>query len=419
MTKKILLIIGILVIVGIAVFLIFFSTPTSPTGDSRVGFSIRDYLPFGNSGSNDQNSSTTDQTSTQISDDNLPNISIDQPIPRLRKISSEPVAGAAIFNTGTTSVVRFVEKGTGNVYEAKSDSHLIQRLTNTTIPKIVRAFWLPNGSGFLTQTLIAENEIIETNFVKLNKNVASSTVEILTPFSTTIGKLPTGIKEISIKPDGSKIFYYTLNGTYSNWFVSNPDGTNSNLVNSNPLTEWLPKWVSGNIVMIQNKGSSKSVGYNYSFDVSSKVFKKIGLGVVGISSNPKPDGSLALLSNGGSSPKLFLIDNKEVTSKATNENTLAEKCVWLKEKNPTALCAVPNGLPRGDYPDIWYKGLISTDDSIRRVDLSDNVSSNIADLYALSEEQIDVVDISISPDETHLIFRNKIDGYLWLLRIEE
>jgi len=194
------------VIVGIAVFLIFFSTPTTPTGESRVGFSIRDYLPFGNSGSSsDQNSTTSGQT-TGNQDAATPNISIDQPIPRLRKISNEPVAGAVIFNSGTSSIVKFVEKGTGNVYEARSDSHLIQRLTNTTIPKIVRAFWLPNGSGFLAQTLIAENEIIETNYVKLNKNVASSTSESLTPFSTTIGKLPTGIKEISIKPDGSKIF---------------------------------------------------------------------------------------------------------------------------------------------------------------------------------------------------------------------
>ena len=104
---------------------------------------------------------------------------------------------------------------------------VIQRLTNTTIPKIIRAFWLPNGSGFLAQTLIAENEVVETSFVKLNKNSTSSTNESLTPFGTTIGKLPTGVKEIAIKPDGAKIFYYTINGSYSDWFISNPDGTSA------------------------------------------------------------------------------------------------------------------------------------------------------------------------------------------------
>jgi hypothetical protein len=423
MSKKILLIVGILVVVGAAVFLIFSSKPALSPGESRVGFSIRDYLPFGKS-DNTSTSSTTIETSngnlpadSQINS-GLPNVSTNQSIPRLRKISGEPVAGAVIFNVGTTSVVRFVEKGTGNVYEAKSDSVTIGRLTNTTIPKIIRAFWLPNGSGFLAQTLLSESEIIETNFVKLNKNKASSTNEILTPFSTTIGKLPTDIKEITIKPDSTKIFYYTANGS-SNWFVSNPDGTGSNLVMSYPLTEWIPKWISGNTVIMQTKGSSESTGYTYSFDVSTKIFKKIGIGNIGFSVNPSPDGSLSLASSGNSAPQLALINNKNNTSKTITTNTLSEKCVWLKDKNPFVYCAIPNQIPSGNYPDVWYKGLVSTQDLVTKIDLSNDVFYNIADLPSLSDQKIDVVDMSLSPDETHLIFRNKIDGYLWMLRISE
>lgn len=415
MTKKILLIIGILVVVGVALFLIFGSQPTGE-GESRVGFSIREFLPFG------KDTSTNTATSTGVENptiSELPTTETNGRIPRLRKISNEPVAGAVVFNTGTTSIVRFIEKGTGNVYEAKSDSLKIQRLTNTTIPKIIRAFWLPNGSGFLAQTLMVESEIIETNFVKLNKNNASTTAESLTPFSTTIGKLPTGIKEIATKPDSTKIFYYTIKGSYSNWFVSNPDGTGSNLVMSHPLTEWLPNWISPNLVMMQNKSSSESAEYNYSFDVSNKILKKIGIGMVGFSSNPKADGLFTLVSNGGSFPQLFIVDNKNVTSKIIRTNTLAEKCVWLKEKSLSVLCAVPNQIPSGNYPDIWYKGLVSTEDFIEKIDINNDIFYNTADLTSLSDQKIDVVDISISPDETHLIFRNKIDGYLWLLRIEE
>lgn len=383
MTKKILLIIGIVVVIGIAVFLIWGSQPQT-AGENRVGFSIRDYLPFGNSG-NSETSTTTPETNI-LDEEKLPIIPENKLIPRLRKLSSEPVAGAVIFNVGATSTVRFVEKGTGNVYEATTDSLAIQRLTNTTIPKIVRAFWLPNGSGFLAQTLIAENEIIETSFVKLNKNKASSTVESLTPFSTTIGKLPTGIKEIAIKPDGSKIFYYTISGSYSNWFISNPDGTGATLVMTHPLTEWLPKWISANTIMMQNKASSEAVVYNYFFDVSSKVLKKAGINMAGISSQT---------------------------------NTLAEKCVQTKDKNLTLYCAVPNYLPPGNYPDIWYKGLVSTEDFIQKIDSGNDIFYNTADLSSLSNQKIDVVDPSLSPDESHLIFRNKIDGYLWLLRIGE
>jgi len=412
MTKKILLIIGILAVIGVAVFLIFNSKPQAE-GESRVGFSIRDYLPFGGS----EDSGATAPVSNEEKEGPTV-VSTNQPVPRLRKISSEPVAGAIIFNMSSTSLVRFVEKGTGNVYEAKSDTVAIQRLTNTTIPKIIRALWLPDGSAFLAQTLIPESEIIETNFVKLSKSIASTTDETLTPFSTTIGKLPTGIKEITIKPDGSKIFYYIAGGL-SKWFISNPDGTNSSQIMTHPLTEWVPKWVSGNIVIMQTKGSSESIGYIYSFDVSSKVFKKIGFGVSGISSNPNADGSLNLISSGSPSPDLFVVSNKNASSTKTMVSTLAEKCVWLKEKSPSIYCAIPNQMPGGNYPDVWYKGLISTEDFIEKIDLGNAMLSDVADLSSLSDQKIDVVDMSISPDETHLIFRNKIDGYLWMLRIEE
>jgi hypothetical protein len=417
MTKKILLILGILIIIGIAIFLIFGLRPQAGGGGNGVGFSIMDYLPFGR----DNTPSTTDKgpDNTASSTSNTIDTGEEQPVPRLRKISTEPVAGAAIFNMGTTSVVRFVEKGTGNVYEARSDSSVITRLTNTTIPKIIRAYWLPNGSAFLAQTLMPDSEIIETSFVKLNKNAASSTVEDLTPFSTTIGKLPTGIKEISIKPDGTKIFYYTISGSYSNWYTSNPDGTKGSMLLTHPLTEWLPYWISGNTIIMQNKGSSKSVGFVYSFDVSTKVLKKTGTGVFGISSSPNINGTLNLVSMGGFSPKLSLVSNKTASTTKIDMNTLAEKCVWLKEKTPTVYCAVPRTIPNGDYPDVWYQGTVSTEDYIERVDINNDIFFRIIDLTKDSGEKIDVVSPNLSPDETNLIFRNKIDGYLWMLRIAE
>lgn len=421
MTKKILLIIGIILILGIAAFFIFGSEPPARDGESRIGFSIRDYLPFGRNDREDATGSNTASSTGSTTDSesfgNPVDATENKPIPQLRKISNEPVAGAIIFNLGTTSVVRFVEKGTGNVYEAKSNSLAINRLTNTTIRKIIRAFWLFNGSGFLAQTLIPESEIVETSFVKLSANKATTT-ENLTPFSTTISQLPTGIKEITIKPDDSKIFYYTISNS-SNWYVANPDGTKATQVANHSLTEWLPKWVSNNTVVMQTKGSSEGPAYLYTFDVEKQILKKIGTGSLGLTSNPSPDGSLSLVSSGRTSPELFLVNNKTASSTKAYIKTLAEKCVWLKSKNPTVYCAVPDQLPNGNFPDIWYKGLITTQDTIKKIDINNDIQYNIADLAEISEQKIDVSDIILSSDESHLIFRNKIDGYLWFLRIEK
>lgn len=415
MTKKILLIVGILAIVGVVAFLILSSKPASETGEGS-GFSIRQFLPFGKGS---EPAAVPSNTSNNGTEEPSQNVGAGQPISRLRKISSEPVAGAVIFNVGTTSVVRFVEKGTGNVYEARSDSNYIQRLTNTTLPKILRVFWLPNGNSFLAQTLIPETEIIETSLVKLGKNQATTSAESLTPFGTVISKLPSNIREIAVKPDGAKIFYYTVSGS-SEWFVSNPDGTASVLVNTSPLSEWLPKWQSGNTVIMQTKSTGGSISYSYSFDTSSKAMKKFGVGAFGLSLNPNPDGSVSLISSGGSNPSLFTAETKSaVPQKITAIATLADKCAWAKTKAPTVYCAVPEQLPAGNYPDVWYQGLASTEDFLVKLDLSNDISYKIAELSDLSKEAIDVSDINISPSGDYLVFRNKKDGFLWLLKIEE
>lgn len=417
MSKKIILIIGILVVIGVGLFLVFGASPGGEEGETP-GFSFRGFLPFGSSEETpvDENP-VIDQGNNggQIVVNNNQN----QKVPRIRKISKEPIAGAVIFNIGTSSVVRFVEKGTGNVYEANSETVNIQRLTNTTIPKIIRAFWLPDGSGFLAQTLIPETEIIDTTLVKLVKNTATSSNEILTPFKIVESKLPTDIKEIAIKPDSSKIFYYTIRGSASDWFVANPDGTGSSLVNSHPLTEFLAKWGLSNTITLQTKSSASAQSYFYSFDVNSKALRKIGFGAYGLGVTPNTDSTLTLLSKGGTSPSLAMLDNTTLVETPIDTSTLAEKCVWLKEKSPTVYCAVPKQIPNGSYPDSWYQGTVSTEDEIRKIDIKNDVYYTLSDLSREVKEKIDIINPSISKDETHLIFKNKIDGYLWMLRVEQ
>lgn len=374
MNKKILLIIGILVAVGAALALVFFD-PTTDSSSGEERFSLREFLPFGRG----DNASPSDISNESEGNTNIETSSRDREIPRLRKISTEPVAGFAVFDQGSTTLIRFVEKGTGNVYEANSENEKIERLTNTTIPKIVRSFWLPGGSGFLAQTLLPESEVIETSFVKLAENTATSSEE-LTPFTTTISKLPTGIEELSIKPDGSKIFYYTTAGGVSRWFMSNPDGTQNSELLSHPLTEWSPKWISNNIVEMKTKNSAFASVYAYDFNVN----------------------------------------NKTLSSKKLNQpisETFEEKCVAGEED--VSYCAIPKQSISRNIIDDWYKGILETDDIIEMADLENDVFYRLADLSDLSGEKIDVVDIAISPDETHLVFRNKLDGFLWVFRIEE
>lgn len=413
--KKILLIIGILVILGAVFLLLFRGGATTENGDSRVGFSIREFFPFGRGGE-DGNISTQNNNVQNGDENGFQSAPIDAPIPRLRKISREPVAGAVIYNTGTTSVVRFVEKGTGNVYETKSNTNSVNRLTNTTIPKILKAIWLKDGSGFLSQTILPDTDIVETSFVKIER-VGDSITENLTPYNTTISRLPTDIEDITISPNSNKIFYYTKNRGYSSWYISNPDGTESELVNTHNVTEWITRWLTNNTIALQTKASYMAPSYNYTFNIDNKQLKKEGFGGFGFVGNFSGDGSYTLASNGGSFPNLFLVNNATYEIFNSEIISLSEKCVWTKNSSPELYCAMPINLPSGNYPDAWYKGVVNTEDTLIKLNILNDVYSNVVSLSDESNEVIDVVDIMISQDDSHIIFRNKIDGFLWLLRI--
>jgi hypothetical protein len=142
----------------------------------------------------------------------------------------------------------------------------------------------------------------------------------------------------------------------------------------------------------------------------------VGVQTFGLSAKPK-DGNITLFSKGGSTPRLFVFNSKENNTTDSTRDTLAEKCVWSTKDTLSVYCGVPDSFGPGLYPDSWYKGLTNTEDSIRKIDLNNLVDYTISYLSDESGEKIDVVDPKISKDETHLVFNNKIDGYLWLLRI--
>lgn len=382
MTKKVLLLIGVLILVAIAVFLVLNERNQAESG-GQTGFNFMNYFPFGQNNENpDISLDDYFQETDGNGGTNQPDTSA--PAPQMRKVSNEPVAGAVAFNVGTSTLVRFVERGTGNVYEVRGESLGTRRLTNTTIPKIIRAFWLPSGNGFLAQTLVPESEIIETSLVELVENRAT-TSEVLTPFSTRISKLPTGIKELSISKDSKRILYYTVSNG-ADFYTADINGTNAKKILSHPLSEWLIKyWLSNSEVVIQTKESS----------LAPAVFYRLNLN----------NGSLSRLAN----PMVGVL---------AVSYTLIDKCALPTDQESYIYCAVPKQLESGNYPDDWYKGTKSTNDLIRKINTSNQIYFDLGNLSELGGEPVDVTDLKSSPNQEYLVFKNKIDGFLWLLRVE-
>lgn len=400
MFKKILiLIIVILIIASVAIGIRFFLSQGSGsslgTNDQTERGGIFGFLGFGDSETN----TSSERTPT-------PTENVDQGgravfIPTLRQITQEPVSGATFVSTST---IRYVDRGTGHIYETSVNSYEVSKITNTTLPKIYEALWLAEGEGVIYRQLDEAGINIITTYIELLEPTGTSTDMLR---ETAVTYLPENISSISVSPSGTRIVY--IQG--STVTVSNPDGSGSSSF-SVPGTQWLVDWKDNNSLILNTKPSASASGFAYTSTLSGTLQKflgpKQGLFI-------KPFGDGYMFSESTSNSFRFSTQTTEGVLAESFYPTFPEKCFVAEVFENTALCGMPQNTAVGQYPDSWYKGLVSFTDNIGIYDLNGNVSVTIYQ----PEEPVDIIDPSLSEDGRMFLFTNKKDLTLWVLNIEE
>ena len=406
---------GLLIITGL--YFIFLSPKNNPGGN---GIGLNSFFPIGGNVNNNVNNNNNI--------DGVPlggvigeNLIL---IPKLRKISSGPVAGFFTFDrratttlsnststriTSTTTeiVIRYIEKATGHIYETTNNTLISARLSNTTFTKIHEAKFL-NQRSLVLRRYDSNTASIETYLASLIPVPATST----TNFELQGTFLPRNISQVATF--GNKIFnlYTSLNG--SSGFLINPAGSKEVAVFSSPLSGWNIEWVNENQLVFQTKPSEGEEGYGFLFNPQTGATSQL-LG---------PEGGLTMKVNNDASSVLYSTHRKNtfiLFYKNLKENnglqlltkTFPEKCVWSRIQKTSAYCGVPQNLPSAKYPDDWYKGIISFSDNILKFEADIFKEATILNLQTESGEIIDAINLSLSPKEDYLFFINKRDGSLW------
>ncbi|MFA6095793.1 MAG: hypothetical protein WC767_03045, partial [Candidatus Paceibacterota bacterium] len=96
-------------------------------------------------------------------------------------------------------------------------------------------------------------------------------------------------------------------------------------------------------------------------------------------------------------------------------NTLSDKCVWSKKFKTTVYCAVPQSIPRGTYPDDWYRGTVSFSDNLWKIDAASMETDLILNPSFEGGGDMDMTRLDIDGNDEHLIFLDKNDLSLWEL----
>ncbi|HCH59000.1 MAG TPA: hypothetical protein DEV73_00120 [Candidatus Zambryskibacteria bacterium] len=402
MSKK-LFIIALSIVLGLFLtslvgyyFILQSSNATEPGGISST---FRNFFPFGN------NTSTTTEIVEPITTE--PNQS-GQPqnyTQKLRKLSSEPVAGAGLLDVKAGTLVRHIEKATGHIYETELFSPNQNRISNTTIPLTYDAIWGNKNNALVARYLTEDNKTIET-YGLLIKNVSTSTENTMSAV-----KLLGNIDEVSVFENS--VFTLEQKDTSSVGYISGFDGTKRTQVWNSPIKELLSQYVSAKTIALTTKPHQDNNGFLFFVDTGNGQMKKILGGVLGLSTLVDNQATRVLYLDQTNTPGLFVFDIKNKLSKDITPTTFPEKCVWGKKNAGTIYCAVPEEFIDRDSLTSWYLGFVSFTDNIWKYDLKNNTSSLVGSLYTESEKQIDVIKPLLSENEQYFVFINKVDGSLW------
>ncbi len=407
MSKKTIIIISVVLgIVLLALIGYYFLAPngngTSTSGGSSV---FKNFFPFGGSetpqptdnGNGDEVSGTpSNETETFTS--------------KLRELSVEPVSGAGVFDVKAGTVVRYIEKATGHIYEVELFSPKQGRISNTTIPTVVDGIWGNKNNSLIARYLKDDDQTVQTYSLTV-KEVSTSTENTISGVA-----FPDSISDVSVI-DGS-VFYLQQGQISSNGYISNWSGGGKKLIWNSPLKELLSQYVNAKTVALTTKPHQNFPGYMYFVDTGTGQVRKILGDILGLSTLVNPTATKVLYLDQGIN-SLLVYDIKNTTSGTLTPATFPEKCVWSKKDVDVIYCAVPKSSINNNGLTNWYMGLESFSDDIWSYDIKNNTSSIVEDLSSESGGSIDVVKPIISDNGQYLIFINKTDNTLWSLDLSK
>lgn len=415
MSKKSAIILILVVFLGALATLIwfYFSDSIAPKPIVQQPISTGVYDPFGTKAADSVPPTDDVNDLTPVINDQGNVVTVN----RLRQISTDPTSGYSIINPkDKASIIHYILRANGNIYEAYADSLESKRLSNTTVPKVYESSWLPSGDKLILRYLKDNTENIQTFSVKIN------------PATTTLNEfeggidgnfLPENIGSLAINPLGDKVFYLTNNLNGASGYISQPNGLNKKLVFESPLIEWNISWPKEETVTMTTKPASTIPGYMYFLNTKTGGFSRILGNILGLTTKTNSAATEVLYSDSVRNiPRLYLYIIKTGESRLLPWNTLPEKCVWSNTDSKIVYCAVPKSFEAGNYPDTWYQGLTNFTDDIWRVNTDTGASTLVFDIQKETNFKLDAIDLQIDKNDNFLFFSDKTSLTLWSLSLK-
>lgn len=419
-SKKVFIVLFVILLAGgsLLAWYAYLQRNTKTPGGSPVS-GLLDFFPFGRGGE----TTTTGGGAEDGEGTEGVEGGEEAPLNRLRLVAASPVAGATTREDSATkeTLIRYVDRATGHIFETSALRAATRRVTNTTIPRLQEALFVENGEGVLLRYLKDDTETIVTFYGKVTPRTLTegSVSEIEAELKGFF--LPENIRHLAVSPDTKKIFFLTERSRGATGSVANPDGTRKTDIFSSPATEWIVSWPEQKKLLMSTKPAFDVFGYAYLLDADSGALGSIVRKLPALTVLAHPSLQSVLLSQGGQETatalKLLTVPTGIISE--LRVETLPEKCVWSSANKDVLYCAVPRGGMRGEYPDLWYKGITSFSDDVWKINTTTGEADVFFDLEEEAQGSIDVLHPFLDAKEAFLFFTNKNDLSFWSLRLKE
>ncbi len=382
MKKTIFITIGILIlllIVGVWGYLFLYGAPkNSSEVFTNFGFGGNENAPEINTNSTVDVQTTTNEGSRQ----------------KLKQLTTGPVAGATFITGG----IRYVEQGTGHVYDIDLTSGTESLINGTTLPQSADAVFAKDGSHVAITAYTPSGN--RTILQKLEKDQQGNS-------PAGVG-LPLGAREIYFGDSTSTLMYLLEETTGSSGYSYSLRRGTGTQVFKIALRDIHVLWGSTNYVY--TTPTSLSTGQLYRVSGSDLQYvTKGGLGLTGSSY-----GNGLIITTTNSSGIISTALNKSGKAMDLPLSVIPEKCAWGIKKKDTIYCSVPTNLTEGVFPDDWYKGSLSYSDILWEIKVENAEATMLSGFLTESGREIDVSKIGTDNDGTLIYFINKNDNTLWM-----
>ena len=319
----------------------------------------------------------------------------------LQQITTRAVASFS-FVASSSDRLRYVERGTGHVFEINLSTGKETQVSLTTIAQVTEATLSPLGTS--VAFTLYEGYMKKVSIGSINPSNSSITLK----------SLPLNAENIAFKDE--KNIYFSVEGAgNTNGYSFNIDTGKWLPLFTVPITDSTSLWGKkyGSKITIETKPTAGLVGYAYSINNSTLTpLQQKGYGLttlIGLQTSlvsTIEDGKYLTYAIGTTTIKQPII-------------MLKEKCVFDTRVQNATWCAAPLGDIESLYLEDWYKGAITSNDYLWYTKLNSEQARLVGDLPKLAGKTIDVINMTINTNGTILLFSNKIDQTLWMYKIEK